>query len=169
MLSLRKARPADAALLHDMGNASYRHHFTHLWNHPDELETFLVQEYSLPSLSQSLGNDLSCWFIASNPEPVGFAKVTWHSPLDDNGAAGTLLHKLYLLPGETGKGQGEAIISQLMAMARQRGESRFWLEVLAENRGAYRFYRRLGFRHLRDELFSTARQQSQIHIMAQAL
>lgn len=47
MLKIRLARPEDAALLNDMANASYRHHFTHLWHNADEMERYLQQEYAV--------------------------------------------------------------------------------------------------------------------------
>lgn len=46
MLKIRTARAEDAALLNEMGNASYRHHFAHLWHNADELACYLQQEYS---------------------------------------------------------------------------------------------------------------------------
>lgn len=48
MLKIRTARAEDAALLNEMGNASYRHHFAHLWHNADELACYLQQEYSWP-------------------------------------------------------------------------------------------------------------------------
>jgi hypothetical protein len=54
MLKIRLARPEDAALLNQMGNASYRHHFAHLWHNADEMERYLQQEYSMAALAHSL-------------------------------------------------------------------------------------------------------------------
>ena len=47
MLTIRTAHREDAPLLSEMGNASYRHHFAHLWHSASELAHFLQQEYSL--------------------------------------------------------------------------------------------------------------------------
>ena len=74
MLKIRTARAEDAALLNEMGNASYRHHFAHLWHNADELACYLQQEYSLASLQRSLTDSQCCWLIAEAPHPVGFAK-----------------------------------------------------------------------------------------------
>lgn len=169
MMTIRKASVEDAALLSEMGYASYTHHFAHLWQEKSELEAFLHQEYAVPSLQQSLQNEAGNWFILCDPSPVGFAKVTWHCASDDNGPAGTLLHKLYLLPGETGKGYGEHLINEIAREAQRRGETFFWLEVLDANPHAQRFYQRQGFTFIKSALFTTPSQQSTLHILGKAL
>lgn len=169
MLTIRKARPDDAALLSEMGYASYTHHFAHLWLDPLELQAFLHQEYSLAALQQSLQNGESCWFIAQNPEPVGFAKVSWHNAIEPDGPAGTLLHKLYLLPGKTGTGYGQQLFADIVRRAQNHGATFFWLEVLDANPQAYRFYSRQGLTHIKDILFSTPSQQSTLHILGKPI
>ncbi|NEN49302.1 N-acetyltransferase, partial [Escherichia coli] len=93
MLTIRTAHREDAPLLSEMGNASYRHHFTHLWHSASELALFLQQESSLPSLQRSLDDERSCWLIAEDQHPVGFAKYSCHQPMAADGPHGTLLHK----------------------------------------------------------------------------
>ncbi|WP_342322658.1 GNAT family N-acetyltransferase [Kosakonia sp. BYX6] len=165
MVTVRKANTDDAALLSEMGYASYTHHFAPLWREKSELAAFLQQEYSLPVLQKSLQSEASSWFIALAPAPVGFAKVSWHCAVEDNGPAGTLLHKLYFLPGETGKGYGEQVFAQMVRLAKKRGETFFWLEVLDANPQARRFYTRQGLAHIKDVVFSTPSQQSTLHIL----
>lgn len=169
MLTIRKACSKDAALLSEMGYSSYTHHFAHLWHEYDELQTFLSQEYSLSALQQSLQSNTCSWFIAQNTNPVGFTKVSWHCSVNEGGPAGTLLHKLYLLPGETGKGYGEILFAEMVSMAQRRGETFFWLEVLDVNPQAYRFYLRQGLVHIRDTLFSTATQRNTLHILGKPI
>ena len=169
MLKIRTAQPEDAALLNEMGNASYRHHFSHLWRNPDELVQFLEQEYSLTALHRSLTDARCCWLIAESRHPVGFAKYTCHLPIDTDGPCGTLLHKLYLLPTETGHGYGERLLSAIEARAKAAGDDWLWLEVLASNPGARRFYERAGMRHVKDSVFRSATQQSTLHILAKPI
>lgn len=169
MLTLRKASVDDAALISEMGFASYMHHFAHLWREQSELQDFLRQEYAVPVLQQSLQDEKSCWFIASDPSPVGFAKVSWHRAVDEHGPVGTLLHKLYFLPGKTGCGYGETLLTEIARMAKSRGETALWLEVLDANSNAQRFYLRQGFTHLKETLFSTPSQQSTLHILCKPL
>lgn len=169
MFTIRKAGVDDAALLSEMGYASYCHHFAHLWHEKNELQAFLRQEYSVTALQQSLQEEESCWFIAGDPSPVGFAKVSWHRAIDGESLAGTLLHKLYFLPGKTGQGYGEALFAEVVRMAQSRGETFFWLEVLDANPHAHRFYLRQGLTPIKETLFCTPSQQSTLHILGKPL
>ena len=81
----------------------------------------------------------------------------------------TLLHKLYFLPQATGKGYGEGVIQEVTRRARKHGERFLWLEVLDANPQARRFYERQGFEHVRDTVFSTASQQSTLHILGKVI
>ncbi|XFU45873.1 GNAT family N-acetyltransferase [Klebsiella pneumoniae] len=169
MLKIRTARAEDAALLNEMGNASYRQHFAHLWHNADELAYYLQQEYSLASLQRSLTDSQCCWLIAEAPHPVGFAKYACRQAISPEGPSGTLLHKLYLLPDTTGHRYGEHIFHAVETRAKTAGESWLWLEVLAANPAARRFYERQGMRHIRDTTFHSASQQSTLHILAKPI
>lgn len=170
MLTINKAQISDAPLLHDMGYASYQHHFAHLWQEKDEMANFLAHEYSLSALQNSLQDDSSCWLIASVEDtPIGFAKFSWHRAVSPEGPTGTLLHKLYFLPQATGKGYGEEVINDVAQRAKALGETFMWLEVLEANVQARRFYERHGFVHLHDTVFATASQQSTIHILGKSI
>ncbi|MET3704403.1 Acetyltransferase (GNAT) family protein [Enterobacter sp. NFR05] len=170
MLTICQAQVNNAELLHDMAYASYTHHFAHLWQNKDELANFLAQEYALPVLQQSLQDEGCCWLIAaSDGIPVGFAKFSWHAAASPQGPSGTLLHKLYFLPQATGKGYGEGVIQEVTRRAREHGERFLWLEVLDANPQARRFYERQGFEHVRDTVFSTASQQSTLHILGKVI
>lgn len=169
MLTIRKAIPEDAPQLSNMGYASYRHHFAHLWRNADELALFLQQEYSVESLRQSLAAAEQHWLIAESAHPVGFAKYSCQQRIDGDGRIGTLLHKLYLMPDETGHRYGERLFSAIEALAQENGEAWLWLEVLADNPGARRFYERQGMQHVKDTIFHSASQQSTLHILAKPI
>lgn len=169
MLNIRVAQPEDARLLSEMGNRSYRYHFSHLWASPAELDAFIAQEYAVEVLTHSLADKASRWIIAVADKPVGFAKYSCHQPVGPTGPTGTLLHKLYLMPEETGKGYGERMVDEVIRLAQAEGDRWLWLEVLAGNPQARRFYQRLGMQHLKDTLFTTTSQQSTLHIMGMEL
>ena len=169
MLTIRKALPEDAPQLSAMGYASYQHHFAHLWRNADELALFLKQEYAEDALRRSLADATQHWLIAEAPSPVGFAKYSYQQRMADDGKIGTLLHKLYLMPGKTGHRYGEHIFHAVETRAKTAGERWLWLEVLAANPAARRFYERQGMQHIRDTTFHSASQQSTLHILAKPL
>lgn len=169
MLHIRRAIPDDIPLLQHMAITSYRHHFAHLWKNPDELAHFLTEEYGEAALQRSLSTANCVWLIASAGEPVGFAKYTRQQSIESDNIIGTLLHKLYLMPGETGKNYGEQIFSEVSGQAKASEETHLWLEVLADNPRARRFYQRLGMKHIKDITFTTATQTSTLNILAKML
>ncbi|HEY4467788.1 MAG TPA: GNAT family N-acetyltransferase [Klebsiella sp.] len=169
MLKIRIARPEDAGLLNEMGNASYRHHFAHLWHNADEMELYLQQEYSVASLEHSLVDAQCCWLVAEASQPIGFAKYACRQDINPGGPSGTLLHKLYLLPATTGHHYGEQIFRAVETRAKDAGESWLWLEVLAANTRARRFYERQGMQYVKDVVFHSTTQQSTLHILAKPI
>lgn len=82
--------------------------------------------------------------IAEAARPVGFAKYACGQNIHPEGPSGTLLHKLYLLPDATGHRYGEQIFRAVETRAKEKGERWLWLEVLAANTSARRFYERRG-------------------------
>ncbi len=93
-----------------MGYASYHHHFAHLWRDADELALFLKQEYAEDALRRVLRMRPNTG-SSPKPSPVGFAKYSYQQRMADDGKIGTLLHKLYLMPGKTGHRYGEHIFT----------------------------------------------------------
>ena len=139
MLTIRKALPEDAPQLSEMGYASYQHHFAHLWRNADELALFLKQEYAEDALRRGLTDANHHWLIAEAASPVGFAKYSYQQRMAEDGTMGTLLHKLYMMPGETDHRYGEQIFHAIETRAKTAGERWLWLEVLAANPAARRF------------------------------
>ncbi|HDE0991910.1 TPA: GNAT family N-acetyltransferase [Klebsiella pneumoniae] len=76
---------------------------------------------------------------------------------------------IYLMPGKTGHRYGEHIFHAVETRAKTAGESWLWLEVLAANPAARRFYERQGMQHIRDTIFHSASQQSTLHILAKPI
>ncbi|MVY05736.1 N-acetyltransferase, partial [Escherichia coli] len=58
---------------------------------------------------------------------------------------------------------------QCEARAKAAGERWLWLEVLADNPAARRFYERQGMQHVKDVAFHSASQQSTLHILAKPI
>ncbi len=169
MLHIRRATPDDIPLLQHMAITSYHHHFAHLWKNPDELAHFLSAEYGEAALQRSLSDTRCVWLIACAGAPIGFAKYTRQQRIEPENIVGTLLHKLYLMPGETGKNYGEQIFAEVSQQAKAQEETHLWLEVLADNPHARRFYQRLGMEHVKDTTFATATQTSTLNILAKLL
>jgi GNAT superfamily N-acetyltransferase len=80
------------------------------------------------------------WMLVGPMGPCG----TVQGMRERNGLGG--IQNLGILPGWRGRGLGEALLLQALHGFRQAGLGRAQLEVTAQNDGAIRLYRRLGFR-----------------------
>ncbi|MEB4674451.1 GNAT family N-acetyltransferase [Enterobacteriaceae bacterium G50] len=78
---------------------------------------------------------------------------------------GCCLTKLYLNPANTRKGYGQVTFDNVKKLARARGKSFVWLEVLEQNERACNFYRKQGMTLIKSDYFRTASQQSIIRIL----
>ena len=102
-LILREARQCDVSLLSELGVSTYTHHFKQYWIHSEELEEFLNQEYSPQVIESSLADSSAGWYVVETSAPIGFVKVIWQCNIPGSPLQGTLLKKLYLSEGTTGK------------------------------------------------------------------
>ena len=161
-LSIREAELTDLVLLNELGYNIYRSHFSHMWSSESEMDEFLDSEYSHLVLEKSLQEHGTSWYLAEADYPVGFAKVTWESPIPETSISGVLLNKLYLAPTETGKNYGKMMFEKFIALAQSRGKKYLWLEVLEQNERAYRFYEKQGMVHIKDTAIRTASQEINI-------
>ncbi|HBH7065022.1 TPA: GNAT family N-acetyltransferase [Enterobacter cloacae] len=166
---IRQATGADAARLSELGYRIYPAHFQHLWVSDAEMKDFLDAEYASSVIEQSLTESQVSWLVAETDRPVGFMKVTWEAKIPETDRQGVLLNKLYLDPAETGKNYGQVMFNEIIDMARCKGKTYLWLEVLEQNAGAYRFYQKQGMLCLKDVVFATASQQSILRIMGMPL
>ena len=82
---------------------------------------------------------------ARGEAPVGFA-VYFFTYSTFLGRPNLYIEDLFVLPGERGRGAGRALLAALARIAVSRGCGRMEWAVLAWNRPAIRFYRRLGAR-----------------------
>ncbi|ORM84294.1 alanine acetyltransferase [Pantoea deleyi] len=168
-LILREARHSDASLLNELGVRTYTHHFEKYWTRREELDEFLLQEYSLQAIVSSLAEPSVNWYIAETLTPVGFVKVTWQCQIPGTSRQGTLLNKLYLSEGTTGKSYGQLIFNEVADMAKEKGSDFLWLEVLKENARARRFYEKQGMAYIRNNFFNTATQHVTLHVLGMSL
>lgn len=147
-MHIRQALPDDAATLARLACDTYVEHFASLWSEAG-LARFLEREFSLPVLARGLAAPDEAWFLVGDDDGLaGFAKVHWARREPVSGMVGAELQKIYLRADRVGRGHGGRLLSHVMDAARSHGETSIWLNVLALNAGARRFYLRRGFQLL---------------------
>lgn len=156
-LTIRRADANDVDVLREIGVATYRDHFAHVWSEAG-IRRFVEADFSTEAISASLADpDKHVWLLASDADSriVGYAKLNWDTRDPIHGQLGAELQKIYFRKSETGKGYGAALRDHVFDLVRQRSGQRVWLDVLKINVGAQRFYEQSGFVRLGEMPFKT--------------
>ncbi|MDE1496034.1 GNAT family N-acetyltransferase [Xenorhabdus bovienii] len=169
MLTIREATIRDAVLLSQLIEESYRFHFSHLWHNKTELEEYVAEESSPEKISNSLNTANHKWFIAETHHPVCFGKIAFYEPLPDSDLTGVYLHKLHLMPHQTGQKYGEQLFDHIVKLGQEQGLQWLWLDVLEQNTLAIKFYKRKGMKWYKNIIFSSPKQKSTLHIMTKPI
>lgn len=108
----------------------------------EQLRYMLNWIYSPASLRNQIENLQHNFFIISdNGTHTGFASCSAKSP----DAPGVFrLHKIYVLPGQQGKGTGQKLLNHVVEYAQKAGASVLELNVNRHNK-ALHFYQKNGF------------------------
>jgi diamine N-acetyltransferase len=112
---------------------------------PEQLQYMMVLFYSPAALRRQMVEDRHRFLLLEEgDEAIGFA--SWGSE-----EAGVFkLHKIYVLPGQQGKGLGRSLLQFIFEDIRPRGAEYLRLNVNRYNK-ARQFYERMGFVVVREE------------------
>ncbi|MDR3412230.1 MAG: GNAT family N-acetyltransferase [Formivibrio sp.] len=171
-MHIRIAGIEDCRSLQKIGLNTYREHFSDIWTEQG-LSYFLERDFSEDTISASLSvPEKNTWLIASrsaNGEPVGFAKINWHSPLPENKETGAELQKIYLLRYAKGMGIGKILVNRVFELALTKAEPCVWLDVLKTNKAAQIFYKHMGFNPILEIPFKTDIQDIGMIVMKRSI
>lgn len=163
---LYRASESEIALLSQIGETSYRHHFAALWHNAKECDDFIDSVFSPASLRRSLHGSGSQWYLLMQDSPCGVVQIGTDQRRPGSELSGLCLHKFYLLPDVTGQGVGQRVFNEICAKGRELRQPLLWLEVLEQNSAARRFYTRQGMMQTHEVLFRSPTQQSRVQILS---
>ena len=89
-------------------------------------------------------------------ETVGFVSFTVETGVYEQDVRRGLIENIYVVPERRGEHVGEALLDAAEERLRERGCETFYLEVLARNADAQRFYQRQGYEPHRIQLERSA-------------
>ena len=170
-LTIRNADANDIDVLREIGRATYRDHFSHVWSEAG-IQRFMDADFSLEAICATLdASSKHLWMIAtdSDGKVAGYAKLNWGTRDPICGLEGAELQKIYFRKSATGKGYGAAMLDHVFDVVRQRPNQRIWLDVLKINVGAQRFYEQAGFARLGEMSFKTDLAEVGMVVMAREL
>ena len=119
----------------------------------EDLRAYLEATYQTASLSLLYDSTFIHGLIGeADGEAVGFARIQFHK--NENRL---YLASLYLLPAFQEKGIGGRLLRAAEEKAGAYGLTELWVGVMVQNEAAGRWYKRKGFRFIREEPFRMGR------------
>jgi len=145
MLSIKNATTEDIPMIRELTMQVWPQTYTPILGH-EQVAYMLNLFYNPESLTKQMTEMGHRFIICYNAEqPVAFASWSETEPLIFK------LHKIYILPGQQGKGVGKAMLEHIMQEITTRGATALRLNVNIYNLSAKAFYEKTGFKHLKDE------------------
>lgn len=143
---VRRAMPADATTLAELGARTFADAFGHLYS-PQDLQAFLDESHAVAAYEQLLASPLyALWLAERDGDAVGYALAgPCGLPHEDARPGDGELKRLYVRSSEQGSGVGARLFEQALAWLERDGPRTLWISVWSENYGAQRFYARHGF------------------------
>ena len=156
--AIRRAGPADASILAEIGARTFTETFGRLYP-PEDLAAFLADAYGLARTAADLDDPAkAAWLAEAGGQAIGLAQAgPCALPHPEVSASCGELKRLYLLPAWQNGGLGARLFAEAMAWLRRAGPRDVWIGVWSENLGAQRFYARRGFRKVGEYGFPVGR------------
>lgn len=145
-MNIRRATPADAALLCELAERTFVETFGHLYP-PQDLADYLASAYPVDLQRQQLeSGEYAAWLLEVEGQAAGFAFAgPCGLPHADVRPGDGELKRLYVLRDQQNGGRGGQLFAAALQWLESRGDGALWIGVWSENFGAQRFYGRHGF------------------------
>ena len=116
----------------------------------NDLRSYFDIYYTESSFLRMLNDPFMQGFIAEMDGHIaGYARLFFNR--DENRL---YVSSLYFLPEFQGQGMGKQLVESAEGYAAEKGLDELWLGVMAKNRQALVFYRKVGFQFVREEPFT---------------
>ncbi|MEJ2410455.1 MAG: GNAT family N-acetyltransferase [Novosphingobium sp.] len=170
-MELRRAVPADAAALAELGARSFIVKFGHLYRSED-LENFLSESHTEAKAAKEIADPgMRVMLAEDDGKLLGYCKLVmvcgW--PQHAGGQKAIELKQLYTDPDATGRGIGARLMDWALEEAGGFGADEIQLSVYSDNPGAQKFYRRYGFEKAADIHFLVGEQRDEEFLFTKAL
>ncbi|MEH6419153.1 GNAT family N-acetyltransferase [Pseudomonas sp. CGJS7] len=145
-IRLRRATPADTAVLADISARSFTETFGDSYP-PQDLADFLRDTYSHQAIAALLNDpSYAAWLLERDGVAVGHALAgSCGLPHAEVAAGDGELKRLYVLREAQNGGWGARMFEAVLEWLQRDGPRTLWIGVWSENYGAQRFYGRYGF------------------------
>ena len=168
--TVRRATPADAALIAELGEITFRQAFADA-NRPEDLALYLAKAYGAAQQAAELADPSVVYLVGEvGGRPTGFAML--RRGASDPAVAGpdpVELVRIYVARAALGTGLGSALMEACIAEAVRGGHRTLWLGVWEQNHRALAFYRRWGFVDVGSHIFTVGTDPQTDRVLTLAL
>lgn len=153
--AIRKVNMDDVIQLQQISRITFSETFAK-HNTEEDLNNYLNEQLSLTKLVEELNNNYSAFYFASeNERVIGYLKLNWEKAqteiIDE---AAFEIERIYILKEYFGKGIGQFLLDNAIAIGKAYDPSYIWLGVWEKNARAIRFYEKNGFKVFNSHLFT---------------
>ncbi|MBP7550072.1 MAG: GNAT family N-acetyltransferase [Gemmatimonadaceae bacterium] len=175
MITVRRARAADAAALSHLAAETFRDAFADQ-NTAEDMAAHLAAHYSPPRQAAEIADPASTVLLAEHTDErgtatlIGYAHVaSTQAPAVVTGSAPIELKRFYVARAHHGAGVAHRLFDAVEAEARRRGADALWLGVFTRNPRAIAFYAKRGLAVVGEQIFTVGTDPQRDWIMARAL
>lgn len=153
-MTIRRAVPADAAVLADLGRQTFFDAFA-ATNNPADMTLHLDRAYGVVQQGAELANPAITTLITEHDgTAIAYAQIRdHHAPNCVRDPAAVELWRFYVHRDWHGRGVAQALMDRVKAEARLRGARTLWLGVWERNDRARAFYAKCGFADAGEHIF----------------
>ncbi len=153
-LIIRSAVLADAAMLRELGEITFRATFTGTTS-DENLEDYVGQAFTLEKLMQEINDPLAIFFIAEcNGKPVAYLKLNRGQPPDCVSDKKALeIERLYVSEEFIAQKIGAQLMQKALTFGAANNHQILFLGVWEHNERAKAFYHKWGFKRIGEHVF----------------
>jgi diamine N-acetyltransferase len=170
LLRIRRAVPADAHLLAELAELTFRDTFGAM-NAPQDMNLHCEVNYGEAIQAQEISSPDTVTLLSETHEQlIGYAQLRWSPPPGCvTGRSPGEIQRLYVVNEWHGRGVAQELMhASLHAMA-ARDSDVVWLGVWERNPRALSFYRKVGFVAVGDHVFALGASQQRDIIVARSV
>ncbi|WP_293907869.1 GNAT family N-acetyltransferase [Phenylobacterium sp.] len=143
---IRRAGPADAETLAELGLRTFAETFRHLYA-ANDFAAYTAKAYALDRIAADLADPASAmWLVEADGQAIGYALagpcILPHAEVTPGCGE---LKRIYFTRDRQGGGIGRRLFGAVMGWLQADGPRAVWIGVWSGNHGALRFYEREGF------------------------
>jgi ribosomal protein S18 acetylase RimI-like enzyme len=167
---IRRATPADASVLAELGATTFVETFAHLYSRED-LADFLASAHSPAYYERALAEPGAAFWLAGHAgsPPLGYAVAgPCKLPVPALEPAAGEIRRLYVRAAGQGHGLGSRMLVIALDWLVAQRHAPLYVGVWSGNLGAQRLYERFGFAKVGEYEFSVGRQLDREFILKRA-